>query len=283
MKRATVIQPIADLRKGPQELFPKDYSHNSLRDSQLLFGEPLLIHRQESDYYYVEALEQKKFTPPKGWHGYFGWVKCEEVRRIKQFQHANLIVASPWASLFHDPRGCYPTRLKLSYGTALTGEKHQKMWKLFAHGHFLGFGKDHSFRLIGEDRDIFHREALGFLNTPYLWGGRGANVDCSGLLSLLFKSQGIFIPRDAHDQYLKGNPIEHTNLRQGDALYLRKAENSRVTHVILCLEKGLFIESPQTGETVRLLREGQEIAFEGAICRIKGREAPYVFFCRRFN
>ncbi|MCP5381390.1 MAG: C40 family peptidase [Kordiimonadaceae bacterium] len=40
-------------------------------------------------------------------------------------------------------------------------------------------------------------EALKFLYTPYLWGGRSnAGIDCSGLVQLAFASVGVSIPRD---------------------------------------------------------------------------------------
>ena len=41
-------------------------------------------------------------------------------------------------------------------------------------------------------------EALKFLYTPYLWGGRSnAGIDCSGLVQIAFASVGINVPRDA--------------------------------------------------------------------------------------
>ena len=41
-------------------------------------------------------------------------------------------------------------------------------------------------------------EALKFLYTPYLWGGKtNAGIDCSGLVQIAFASVGINVPRDA--------------------------------------------------------------------------------------
>ncbi len=41
-------------------------------------------------------------------------------------------------------------------------------------------------------------EALKFLYTPYLWGGRtNAGIDCSGLIQIAFASVGVNVPRDA--------------------------------------------------------------------------------------
>ncbi len=44
-------------------------------------------------------------------------------------------------------------------------------------------------------------EALKFLYTPYLWGGRSnAGIDCSGLVQVAFASVGIGVPRDTDMQ-----------------------------------------------------------------------------------
>lgn len=41
-------------------------------------------------------------------------------------------------------------------------------------------------------------EALKFLYTPYLWGGKSsAGIDCSGLIQLAFAATGLTVPRDS--------------------------------------------------------------------------------------
>lgn len=44
-------------------------------------------------------------------------------------------------------------------------------------------------------------EALKFLYTPYLWGGRSSSgIDCSALVQLAFAAVGISVPRDSDQQ-----------------------------------------------------------------------------------
>ena len=46
-------------------------------------------------------------------------------------------------------------------------------------------------------------EAMKFLYTPYLWGGRSnAGIDCSGLVQIAFAATGVDVPRDS-DMQLK--------------------------------------------------------------------------------
>lgn len=60
-------------------------------------------------------------------------------------------------------------------------------------------------------------EALKFLYTPYLWGGRSnAGIDCSGLVQIAFASIGVTVPRDAD--------------LQEEALGTKLSENDVPTH-----------------------------------------------------
>lgn len=64
------------------------------------------------------------------------------------------------------------------------------------------------------------------LGAPYFWGGRFAyqgdpfaSVDCSGLVSLLYRTEWIELPRDAHDQFLISAPREGAELQVGDLAF----------------------------------------------------------------
>ena len=43
--------------------------------------------------------------------------------------------------------------------------------------------------------------ALMYLNAPYLWGGRSPlGIDCSGFSQMVYRLQGVNLPRDAYQQ-----------------------------------------------------------------------------------
>jgi hypothetical protein len=60
-----------------------------------------------------------------------------------------------------------------------------------------------------------------YLGAPYVWGGRGHGVDCSGLVQVALEACGITAPRDT-DQQLEaiGEPLdENAQLRRGDIIF----------------------------------------------------------------
>jgi hypothetical protein len=80
---------------------------------------------------------------------------------------------------------------------------------------------------------------------------------------------GITIPRDAHEQWMKARPIKRAELKPGDLIFSAKAEKPKIiTHVTIFagfepphpplspgggegVVDGLLIEAPQTGMVVR--------------------------------
>lgn len=74
--------------------------------------------------------------------------------------------------------------------------------------------------------------AYQFLNAPYLWGGRTIfGIDCSGFTQLVFRLNGVSIPRDAYQQAEMGSTISFIEETQtGDLAFFDNAEG-RIVHV----------------------------------------------------
>ena len=57
-------------------------------------------------------------------------------------------------------------------------------------------------------RNLIIRQALKYFNAPYLWGGRSPfGIDCSGFTQIIYKTAGIFLPRDTSGQVHYGTAI----------------------------------------------------------------------------
>ncbi len=250
--------PVADLRSGPNELIPKDFSHNPSRLSQIICGERLDLLEERGEWLFVEAKEQLRFSQEKGWHGYPGWVHISEVDLTDTFYPPYFVIIE----------------------------------KNLSFGRYVSERDSLSLRSLSSpfSRKQLIQDALSFLGAPYLWGGKAffskepiASVDCSGLTHLLYRAQGILIPRDAHDQFLKCKRIEKEELMPGDLLFWAPCDNpERVTHVVIYQDRGHFIEAPKTGEVVRILPLPFDFWQEQQGYYFPRREKPYLVFCGRF-
>tara|TARA_B100000579_G_scaffold67906_1_gene50911 strand:+ start:574 stop:1335 length:762 start_codon:yes stop_codon:yes gene_type:complete len=85
--------------------------------------------------------------------------------------------------------------------------------------------------------------AMVFLNAPYLWGGRTPfGIDCSGFTQIIYRLQGIKIPRDAYQQINLGQEINLDNCEEGDLAFFEN-KSGKITHVGLILENNKIIHA----------------------------------------
>jgi cell wall-associated NlpC family hydrolase len=94
-----------------------------------------------------------------------------------------------------------------------------------------------------------------FLGSAYVYGGASPKTgfDCSGLLQYVWAQNGVKIPRTAAEQYHAGKPVAPNALQPGDALYFQtEGVNGGVTHAAMYLGDGQLIESPHTGDVVKI-------------------------------
>lgn len=106
------------------------------------------------------------------------------------------------------------------------------------------------------------RSALGYLGTPYVWGGQSrSGVDCSGLMLNAFAEAGIDLPRVSYQQAARGARIGLDALRPGDMVaWDNSPRNPGADHIAIYIGGGEIVEAARPGTNVsrRRLDPGED-------------------------
>jgi hypothetical protein len=260
--------PVVNLRREPVDGVLQ-HIHDELQETQILYNEAILYRSENRDWYYAEAIEQKKFIMNNAWKGYPGWVRKGSVIHTAAQPECNVVVKSKAANILEYPDKKGKTILTVPIGTRLRIKEQKRprnnYWLVqLPDGRDSWILKDdiHNINgIVSEERlrrNIAQTAKL-FLGVPYLWGGRSiylpelkdiaTGVDCSGFVNLVYRTNGIDVPRDAHDQWLVAKKINVENLKEGDLIFLSMEEqHDSINHVMIYMGKEEFIEASETGD-----------------------------------
>jgi cell wall-associated NlpC family hydrolase len=104
-------------------------------------------------------------------------------------------------------------------------------------------------------RDRIVETAQGFLGVPYVWGGTSSRgLDCSGLTWLVYRMNGMAIPRDGTPQYKYGQKIPKSSLQPGDLVFFSTFKPGP-SHVGIYMGASRFIHAATEGVRVSSLEE----------------------------
>lgn len=106
----------------------------------------------------------------------------------------------------------------------------------------------------GARRNDVVSSAMGYIGTPYAWGGDDySGVDCSGLVQAVYKNFGIDVPRLSADQMRAGQATAYADLRPGDLIGWQHGERNGpgVEHIAIYAGNNEIVEAPRPGLNVR--------------------------------
>lgn len=113
----------------------------------------------------------------------------------------------------------------------------------------LSMGSEVEFPAVASRRSHNLRESIAltaqeFLNIPYLWGGRSFfGVDCSGFVHLVYKINGIKMPRDSYQQAEVGDALTFVEESQPGDLAFFENKEGRIIHVGIMLDNQRIIHA----------------------------------------
>ena len=113
------------------------------------------------------------------------------------------------------------------------------------------------------NKEKLRDNVLIYLNAPYLWGGRSPlGIDCSGLTQMIYRLQGIDLPRDAHEQAKVGTTLSFVDESESGDLAFFDDNEGKIIHVGIILEENYIIHA--SGK-VRIDRIDQQGIFNSEI------------------
>lgn len=204
MSKAITIVSVAPVRA--------ENSDKSEMITQLLFGES------------VDILEEKKhwIKIKSHYDNYEGWVDSKQIEVLsdEDFLARKISIITDKVLFYNNNKEQY----LLSIGSEVS--------------------EDTPSLPIENQRENIKKTALGFLNVPYLWGGRSIfGIDCSGFTQIVYKANGIKIPRDAYQQAELGVVLDFIEEAEVGDLAFFENEEGKIVHVGIMLEDQKIIHA----------------------------------------
>ena len=204
-----------------------DSNDKSEMTSQILFGEHFKILKEKKKWCFIQ-LEHDKYQ---------GWICNKQFTYIHKDEYDNLSIENKFFTKNITSKIKDLNNQTIVLGSTLPSYNNKqikvnnKIYNFYAPTY--------------QSRDIkkdFIKLAYKFLNTPYLWGGRTIfGIDCSGFTQLVYRLNGINIPRDAYQQAEVGSKIKDIkNINASDLAFFG---NQKITHVGIILKNNNIIHA----------------------------------------
>jgi hypothetical protein len=103
-------------------------------------------------------------------------------------------------------------------------------------------------------RNEIVRTAHGFIGVPYRWGGDSeqSGFDCSGLTMVVYRQNGLNLPRVSSRQFQAGRHVRLDSVQKGDLVFFATRRAGQVSHVGVYIGDGKFIHAPASGRNVTI-------------------------------
>jgi cell wall-associated NlpC family hydrolase len=102
-------------------------------------------------------------------------------------------------------------------------------------------------------REEIVRTARRYIGVPYRWGGESprSGFDCSGLTMVVYRLNGLDLPRSSRQQWRVGRRIDRGRLQKGDLVFFATTGGSRISHVGIYTGASKFLHAPGRGRQIQ--------------------------------
>ena len=227
---------ICDLSLVPCRSQPFDKSEMV---TQLLFGEHFRILEEQDKWILIKI----------AFDGYECWIDKTQYKKISEEEY-NLLSDEPQRLSFELIKKIGKSE-NILLGSVLPDFKKGKF--RIAGNEYVFRGKtiltDFNQKPATRSKQLSKRTSIIgiaklYLNSPYHWGGRSpCGIDCSGFTQMVFKLNGIQLPRDAWQQAEKGEALNFIEEAQKGDLAFFDNEEGKIVHVGIIIDKNKIIHS----------------------------------------
>ena len=224
MEYGIITQSVVSVRETPSE--------KSQMVNQLLFGDLFLIKSKKADWYLIETV----------YDNCEGWV----------FGMQATVIAESFFQKAAESENHFVHSL---YGMA----KGKNRYLPLLRGAQLPLWEEGNFQI--EEEEYYYKKAVhlppssptgsdiinvakGYLEAPYLWGGRSPfGIDSSGLVQVVFKMNGIRLPRDASHQVENGEQILFVEAAHAGDIAFFESNDGTINHSGIILNGNRIIHA----------------------------------------
>ena len=97
------------------------------------------------------------------------------------------------------------------------------------------------------------KTARRYVGVPYRWGGESLRTgfDCSGFTMVVYRLNGLDLPRSSRQQWKVGKKIDRRQLQKGDLVFFATSGGSRISHVGIYTGNNTFLHAPRRGSRIK--------------------------------
>jgi len=210
--------------------------------NQILFGEQFQIIEQRSKFSKVRLLHDK----------YEGWICNKQVSEVDKDTYDKLI----------DTEKFFTTDIldiiKSDYlQTIVIGSVIPSLSNGEFHLDNIVYSFDGPHTIGVKEKSNLCINAMMYLNSPYLWGGRTPfGIDCSGFSQIIYRLNGFDIPRDAYKQAEIGTTLSFVEESEAGDLAFFDDKDGSIIHVGIILEDNYIIHASGKVRIDRIDQQG---------------------------